>query len=149
MAISARDDSDWLALSRAMGHPEWGRDPRFQSLDSRLQQQGALDRMMEEWTCSRNPREAMDTLQVAGVPAAQVQHPEDRIDHDENTRHWGLWPEVVHSEMGPVHVEGGTHQAVQVPGPLQPRGSIAGRGQRIRIPGGSGAGEAGVRRDVQ
>ena len=106
VAIAARDDSDWLALCRTMGHPEWGRDPRFQSLDGRLQQQDALDQMMEGWTCSRNPREAMDTLRSAGVPAAHVQHPEDRIDHDENTRHWGLWPEVVHSEIGRVHVEG-------------------------------------------
>ena len=106
VAISARDDSDWMALCGAMGHPEWGRDPRFQTLDDRLQQQEALDQMMEGWTGSRNPREAMDILQEAGVPAAHVQHPKDRMDHDENTRHWDLFPEVVHSEMGRVRVEG-------------------------------------------
>ena len=43
---------------------------------------------------------------MSGVPAAAVQNPEDRIEHDPNTEAWGLFPEVEHSEMGPVRVDG-------------------------------------------
>src|SRR5579864_5598210 len=45
-------------------------------------------------------------LQEAGVPAAAVQQPSERIDADPNTTAWGLWPRVVHAEMGEVRVDG-------------------------------------------
>ncbi len=41
-----------------------------------------------------------------GIPAAIVAWPEDRIDHDDNTAAWGLWPTVEHREMGRVRVDG-------------------------------------------
>ena len=43
---------------------------------------------------------------AAGVPCAAVQTPEERIDHDPGTSAFGLWPEVVHREMGRVRVDG-------------------------------------------
>jgi benzylsuccinate CoA-transferase BbsF subunit len=45
-------------------------------------------------------------LREAGVPAAAVQRPAERIDHDPETSDWGLWPSVTHSEMGTVRVDG-------------------------------------------
>jgi crotonobetainyl-CoA:carnitine CoA-transferase CaiB-like acyl-CoA transferase len=45
-------------------------------------------------------------LLAAGVPAAAVAMPEDRIDHDQVTADWGLWPTVHHTLMGDVRVEG-------------------------------------------
>jgi crotonobetainyl-CoA:carnitine CoA-transferase CaiB-like acyl-CoA transferase len=40
------------------------------------------------------------------VPAVEVAHPEDRVDHDPNTAAWGLWPTAHHTEMGDVRVDG-------------------------------------------
>jgi crotonobetainyl-CoA:carnitine CoA-transferase CaiB-like acyl-CoA transferase len=47
-----------------------------------------------------------DRLRAAGVPAAQVAMPEDRIDHDPRTSSWNLWPWVHHAEIGDTRVEG-------------------------------------------
>ncbi len=47
-----------------------------------------------------------ELLRSAGVPAAQVATPEDRIEHDPGTSEWGLWPWVRHREMGDVRVDG-------------------------------------------
>ena len=40
------------------------------------------------------------------MPAAAVQKPAERIDHDPGTTEWGLWPTVEHSKMGRVRVDG-------------------------------------------
>ena len=45
-------------------------------------------------------------LRDAGVPAAPVATPEDRIDNDPRTSEWGLWPWVSHPEIGDIRVEG-------------------------------------------
>ena len=45
-------------------------------------------------------------LQAAGVPAAPVAKPEERIDHDPATAGFGLWPTVRHTKMGDVRVDG-------------------------------------------
>ena len=42
----------------------------------------------------------------AGVPAAAVARPAERIDGCENTRAWGLWPVAQHTKMGSVRVDG-------------------------------------------
>ena len=47
-----------------------------------------------------------EALRAAGVPAAAVARPEDRIDHDPGTAEWGLWPTAHHREMGDVRVDG-------------------------------------------
>ena len=41
-----------------------------------------------------------------GVAVAPVASPKERIDEDPSTAAWGLWPEVVHTELGPLRVEG-------------------------------------------
>jgi crotonobetainyl-CoA:carnitine CoA-transferase CaiB-like acyl-CoA transferase len=43
---------------------------------------------------------------VAGIPAAAVQTPRERIDEDTATSDWSLWPVVDHPEMGRVRVDG-------------------------------------------
>ena len=70
VAISVRSDSDWAAMCEAVGHPEWLTDPRFSTLESRMERQDELDEIVEGWTVSKTPREAMGILQAAGVPAA-------------------------------------------------------------------------------
>ena len=45
-------------------------------------------------------------LNKIGIPASAVQKPQERIDHDESTKDFGLWPSVDHTEMGDVRVDG-------------------------------------------
>lgn len=105
VAIACRDDREWAALADVVGEP-WTGDPRFATLDGRLAHEDELDAHLGGWTRRRDPFAVARLLQAAGVPAAAVQTPEQRIDRDPNTAAWGLWPEVEHRQIGRVRVDG-------------------------------------------
>jgi len=105
VALACRDDRDWDAFGSVVGEA-WAREPRFATRDGRLRREDELDELVARWTASRDRFAVARDLQAAGVPAAAVQRPEDRIDHDPNTAAWGLWPTARHREMGDVRVDG-------------------------------------------
>ncbi len=105
VAISCRDERDWKAIGRVAAAP-FASEARFASLAGRLRHQDDLDRAVGAWTRGRDKFELASELQDAGVPASAVQRPEERIDRDPNTAAWGLWPEVEHTAIGKVRVDG-------------------------------------------
>jgi benzylsuccinate CoA-transferase BbsF subunit len=105
VAISCRDDEDWSAFVMACDEP-WATDTRFQTVAGRLATQDELDGLMATWTSARERDEVTTTLHAAGVPAAGVALPEDRIEHDPDNAAWGLFPTTTHPEMGEVRVDG-------------------------------------------
>jgi crotonobetainyl-CoA:carnitine CoA-transferase CaiB-like acyl-CoA transferase len=105
VAVACRDDVDWAACRTVIGD-EWAGAERFAHIEGRLEQQDELDRHLAGWTRDRDRHEVARLLLAAGVPAAAVAMPEDRIDHDAVTADWGLWPTVHHTLMGDVRVEG-------------------------------------------
>jgi len=80
VAITVRTDSEWEALSRALGNPGWASDPRYRSAAERRRHHDEIDGLIESWTSSRDHHEVMRTLQGVGVPAAAV------LDLEEVTR---------------------------------------------------------------
>ena len=106
VAIAARHDADWRAVCDAIDRTDLLTDDRFDTLPNRMRHQDALDAIVQAWTLEHTPSEAMDALQARGVPAAAVQHPQERMDEDANTLAWDTFPEVEHGEMGRVRVEG-------------------------------------------
>ena len=105
VAIACRDDHDWINLRDAISE-EWAHEGRWATVDGRLAEQDELDRLLSEWTLRRDAFKTARMLQEAGVPAAPVQTPQQRIDQDPNSAEWGLWPTVDHEEMGRVRVDG-------------------------------------------
>jgi crotonobetainyl-CoA:carnitine CoA-transferase CaiB-like acyl-CoA transferase len=105
VAIACRSDADWKAFGEVIDAP-WTRQDRFATLEGRVDAQDELDAALGSWTRSLEDHEAARRLQAAGVPAASVQRPAERIDGDPTTAAWGLWPTVVHSKMGEVRVDG-------------------------------------------
>ena len=105
LAIACRSDADWQALAVEIDEP-WARAERFETLSGRLAEQDELDRLLAGWTQNLGKFAAQRRCAAAGVPAAAVQKPEERIDHDPGTFEWGLWPTVRHSKMGDVRVDG-------------------------------------------
>jgi len=105
VAISCRDDLDWKALRQVVAEG-WTGDGRYVDLDGRIASEDSLDEQLASWTrrCEKFDVEAR--LQAAGVPAAAVQTPPERIDHDANTEAWGLWPEVEHPVIGKQRIDG-------------------------------------------
>jgi crotonobetainyl-CoA:carnitine CoA-transferase CaiB-like acyl-CoA transferase len=105
VAIAVRDAADWQ-LFVAVVDEEWVRAERFGSLVGRLQNEAELEDRVGVWTALRDKFETQAALVRAGIPAAAVQRPSERIDGDENTRRWGLWPGVDHPAIGSVRVDG-------------------------------------------
>ncbi len=105
IAIACRDDSDWERLGEVVAEP-WVEEGRFATLDGRIAHEDALDASVATFTATRDKFELATQLQGAGVPAAAVQQPRERIDEDERTRAWGLWPTVAHEKIGKVRVDG-------------------------------------------
>ena len=105
IAIACRDEADWRVLAAEVAEP-WTGDPRFAGLDGRIEHEDALDEALGAWTGTREAFATAERLRAAGVPASAVARPGDRIDRDENTAAWGLWPEVRQADMGDVRVDG-------------------------------------------
>jgi benzylsuccinate CoA-transferase BbsF subunit len=105
LAIACRSDADWVALGDVVGEP-WCRDPAWARLKARLGDEDRLDRCLADWTIRQEKFAAADALLAAGVPAAAVQRPDERIEQDPSTGGFGLWPTVRHSQMGAVRVDG-------------------------------------------
>ncbi len=105
IAIACRDDVDWEALAIAIAEP-WAQRAAYHTLVGRLAEQDQLDRALGAWTSERDRLGLARVLRAAGVPSSAVLSPKERIDEDANSGSWGLWPQVVHSEMGEVRVDG-------------------------------------------
>ncbi len=115
VAIACRDDQEWERLRWVAAPDEasepgvtgsglW--DPRFETIAGRLQHQDDLDQVMARWCAERNRWDIETDLQYAGIPAAAVRRPGERIDGDSATGARGLWPMIEHSAMGGVRVDG-------------------------------------------
>ena len=100
IAIAVMTDEEWRALRRAMGDPEWAREERWSSPESRYAGQDELDRRIEEWAGSRSPRETMEELQAAGVPAGMFQNGRDLVEEDPHLAARDFYVEVDHPEIG-------------------------------------------------
>jgi crotonobetainyl-CoA:carnitine CoA-transferase CaiB-like acyl-CoA transferase len=103
IAISARDQQDWLALANFIG-ADWTR--AFDNEDYRLANQDDLDQHINSWTGNFDKFALTDALQQLPVPVAPVNKPAERIEQDPTTKSFGLWPTVTHSAMGEVRVDG-------------------------------------------
>ena len=105
VAIAVRNDDDWQRLAAALSEP-WAADGRWARLAGRLAHEGELERRIGEWAAPRDKHEAAELLVAAGVPAAPVLRPSERIDGDPRTSDWGMWVTVPHGEVGDTRVEG-------------------------------------------
>ena len=105
VAIACRSDEECRALA-AVIDAVWAHDARLASLAGRLAAQDELDAKLAAWTRGRSKTATAAALEKAGVPAAPVAKPAERVDGDPATSGWGLWPTVHHSKMGDVRVDG-------------------------------------------
>ncbi len=118
-ALAVRHAEDWAAMCEVMGFSDLAADGDLDTVECRIERHDELDRRIEEWTATRAPMDVMQSLQSKGVPAAAVQHPEDRIEHDPNTEAWGLFPTVEHAEMGRVRVDGMAVRLSETPATIE------------------------------
>jgi len=105
IALACRDDDDWARLSGLIGEP-WAADQKVATRQGRLSFQDELDRQIGSWTARHEPYDLVDLLRKIAVPVSAVASPKERIDDDPLSQQWGLWPEVTHTELGKLRVDG-------------------------------------------
>jgi benzylsuccinate CoA-transferase BbsF subunit len=98
-SIAVFTDAQWAGLCNLLGKSEYVLDPRFDTLLHRKENEQAVDALVESWTRSRTPEEAMAQLQAAGVPAGIVENAAD-LYADPQLRHRRLFWPMEHSEIG-------------------------------------------------
>ena len=72
VVIAIASDAEFASLAETTGSPAWITDSRFATMSARLQNQDALDALIQEWTLQRTPQQAMHRLQASGLRAGAV-----------------------------------------------------------------------------
>jgi crotonobetainyl-CoA:carnitine CoA-transferase CaiB-like acyl-CoA transferase len=104
-AIAVETDAQWRALRRALGEPAWAMVPALETLAGRLAERERIDRELAAFTSRHAPRDLMERLQAAGVPAGMVQRSSDH-QLDPQLAHRRFFVPMRHPEMGEVPYEG-------------------------------------------
>jgi benzylsuccinate CoA-transferase BbsF subunit len=118
--IAVCTEDDWRALCRAIGHPAWTQEARFQTMAGRLQHVAALDALLNAWTMRHAPEHVMHLLQSAGVAAGVVQNAADLLEHDPQLRHRGHYHLLQHPVTGPTFYMGSPFLLSATPAALRP-----------------------------
>jgi formyl-CoA transferase len=72
MVLSVSTDRVWARMIEAMGHPEWGTDPRFASNPVRTRHADDVDAAVAGWFGEHTADEAQRILDEAGVPVSPI-----------------------------------------------------------------------------
>ncbi|EFK95378.1 Formyl-coenzyme A transferase [sediment metagenome] len=104
-AIAVFTEDEWVHFVKAIGCPDWTKDPRFATILSRSQHMDELDQLVSVWTRGRTPDEVMDILQKSGVAAGAVREIPDLVENDGQLRARGFYVERQHPEMGTTLLE--------------------------------------------
>ncbi len=100
VAIAVRSDEEWGRLCGVMNRPDLSEDHPFAELSGRLKHTGEIDRIITQWTSSRDAHEVMEVLQAQGIPCAPVSKALEIIENPQlNAR--GFFDKVDHPETGP------------------------------------------------
>jgi crotonobetainyl-CoA:carnitine CoA-transferase CaiB-like acyl-CoA transferase len=115
--INVRSDAEWQRLRKAIGDPGWAADPALDTAEGRKARREAIDEGLAAWTKLREPREVMETLQAAGVPAGIVEHPAHHLS-DPQLQHRGYPKLVVQPGYESLVLEGPPFLGSDLPEPI-------------------------------
>jgi formyl-CoA transferase len=90
----------WKTLTRIVGRPELGDDPRYADRRDRVQFVDEIDDMIEAWTEKRTKHEVMETLAGAGIPCGAVLDSSEVLS-DPHLRQRGFIVDLEHPRRGP------------------------------------------------
>lgn len=95
----------WRRLLSVIGREEVAEDPRFASVDDRLQHIAEIDAIVAAWTIRHDKTEVMKVLGEAGVPAGAVLDTMD-MANDPFMRSRGTFVRVTHPVRGELVMPG-------------------------------------------
>ena len=103
--IAVFSDEEWQAFCKVIGEPAWTKQPRFDTLLARKENEDGLDRLVENWTVNYTPEEVMHKMQAAGIAAGVVQSGKDLIEDPQLEHRHHFWY-LNHPEMGTCAYDG-------------------------------------------
>jgi benzylsuccinate CoA-transferase BbsF subunit len=99
-AIGVFTDEEWGAFCYAIGDPPWTKEERFATLNSRKENEDALEEFVAEWTRKHSAEEVMQILQAAGVAAGVVQNAQDLLENDPQLKEREFMVPMKHPVIG-------------------------------------------------
>ena len=99
VSIAVGNETEWQALCKVMEKPELAQDSRFATAASRKQNERALDKIVTEWTNTRDRWEITKALQAAGVAAFPAMSNKD-LAEDPHLNQRGYMVKLEHPEVG-------------------------------------------------
>ena len=97
-AISVFTDNEWKSFCKVIGSPKLAGDPRFATLLARKEHEEELDKLVGEWTKTREAVDVMNSMQAAGVPAGICETNEYQMEVDPQLKARNYFYEVVNPE---------------------------------------------------
>jgi formyl-CoA transferase len=101
LMIGAAGEAIWQRCAAALGHPEWGTDPRFATNRQRMANRAALEAEMEAVFATDTTEHWVGVLEAAGVPCGPV-YDYAQMFADPQVRHRGLVQYASDAELGEV-----------------------------------------------
>jgi formyl-CoA transferase len=95
----------WKSLTKIIGRPELGADPRYEDRRDRVQFVDEIDAMIEAWTAKHPKHEVMAILAGAGVPCGAVLDSAEVLS-DPHMRQRGFITELEHPRRGTYPMPG-------------------------------------------
>jgi formyl-CoA transferase len=89
----------WKTLTKIVGRPELGDDPRYADRRDRVQFVDEIDAMIEAWTAKRTKHEALEILAGSGIPCGAVLD-SNEVLADKHLRQRGFITELEHPRRG-------------------------------------------------
>ena len=93
-------NEEWHSLVRLMGSPPWAVETQYGNLAGRIKHQEAMDQGIESWTQTMDKYELTEKCQGERVRAMPVHSSENRVEHDPQLRHRGMYSELEHQVLG-------------------------------------------------
>ena len=111
----------WKTLTRIVGRPELGDDPRYADRRDRVEFVDEIDAMIEAWTEQRTKHEALEILAGRGIPCGAVLD-SNEVLADKHLRQRGFIVELEHPRRGtypmptnPVRLSDSPTEVVRAP----------------------------------
>ena len=115
VTIAVSTETEWEALCRVMGNPDWTREERFADELSRWKNQDELDKFMGTWTKKHAHYEVMKMLQDAGVAAVPTLNGAE-LPRDPHLKERSFFVEDGRPEMGKKKMAGPSWKMNKTPG---------------------------------
>ena len=113
-AIAVFTENEWQNFCRVIGHPQWSKEERFQTIRGRITHAEELDRFVEEWTSIYAPEQVMAMMQAKGVACGVIQNAKD-LHEDAQLKHRGHYWVIDHPVMGPSTYDSPAYKLSKTP----------------------------------